>query len=230
MLAYLVPLAIPLLLLDADMKKVAKSSGRLLKAFIVGSFGTLFGTLVAYKIVPMSKIVGSNKIAAALCARHIGGAINFVAVSDILQTSPELIAAAMAADNVVVALYFAFLFAITSSDTTSNYKPETVDRELAHRQPSPVNLTTLSHALTLSFMINLLAQLLRHMFGISPILSVSLIAVAIATAFPVNMQSISQAGGAIGVIFMQLFFSVTGAMGHIPSVIKVAPSVFVHTS
>ena len=29
---------------------------------------------------------------------------------------------------------------------------------------------------------------------------------------------------------MQLFFAVTGAMGHIPSVVKVAPSVFFHTA
>ena len=29
---------------------------------------------------------------------------------------------------------------------------------------------------------------------------------------------------------MQLFFAVTGAMGHIPSVLRVAPSVFFHTT
>lgn len=35
-----------------------------------------------------------------------------MAVSDILQTSPELVAAALAADNVVIAVYFAFLFSL----------------------------------------------------------------------------------------------------------------------
>jgi uncharacterized membrane protein len=48
---------------------------------------------------------------ATLC-KQIGGAVNFVAVSDILQTPPALVAAALAADNVVIAVYFAFLFSL----------------------------------------------------------------------------------------------------------------------
>lgn len=110
---YLVPLSIPLLLLDANLKRCISTTGNLLKAFLLGSVGTVVGTLVAYALVPMRNTVGGAKIAAALCARHIGGAVNFVAVADILKISPELVAASMAADNVVVALYFAFLFLIS---------------------------------------------------------------------------------------------------------------------
>lgn len=33
----------------------------------------------------MREVEGAWKIAAALCSRHIGGAINYVAVSDVLQ-------------------------------------------------------------------------------------------------------------------------------------------------
>lgn len=40
--------------------------------------------------------------------------MNFVAVSEILNVSPEVIAAALAADNLVIALYFSFLFLITA--------------------------------------------------------------------------------------------------------------------
>lgn len=43
-----VPLAVPLLLLDADLKKCFRSTGTLLKAFLVGSMGTLVGTICAY--------------------------------------------------------------------------------------------------------------------------------------------------------------------------------------
>jgi uncharacterized membrane protein len=35
------------------------------------------------------------KVAAALCARHIGGAINFVAVAETLSMSPAVVSAAM---------------------------------------------------------------------------------------------------------------------------------------
>ena len=64
-------------------------------------------------MISLYHLKGWMKIAAALCARHIGGAVNFVAVSDFFQTPPDAVAAALAADNVVVALYFAFLFAIS---------------------------------------------------------------------------------------------------------------------
>ena len=43
-----VPLAVPLLLLDADLQKCFKSTGTLLKAFLIGSVGTFVGTVVAY--------------------------------------------------------------------------------------------------------------------------------------------------------------------------------------
>lgn len=70
-LKYFIPIAIPLLLLDADLNKCIKATGSLLKAFLLGSVGTIIGTLVAYLLVPMRKLNGADKIAAALCARHV---------------------------------------------------------------------------------------------------------------------------------------------------------------
>ena len=61
--------------------------------------------------------------------------MNFVAVSDILQTSPELVAAALAADNVVVAVYFAFLFSLcrpSSDEELLAMKPAVVSGEMMH--------------------------------------------------------------------------------------------------
>lgn len=68
---------------------------------------------MTYKILPLSTYLGENgwKISSALAARHIGGAINFVAVCETLNVNEgSIVSAAIAADNVVVALYFAFLF------------------------------------------------------------------------------------------------------------------------
>lgn len=70
-LKHFVPLAIPLLLLDADLRKCIRVTGRLLQAFIIGSIGTVAGTFVAYYFIPMKGILGGEKIAAALCARHV---------------------------------------------------------------------------------------------------------------------------------------------------------------
>lgn len=209
-LSFLVPMAIPLLLLDADIRKVFKSSERLLLAFIIGSIGTCVGTLIAFKLVPMKGVVGASKIAAALCARHIGGAVNFVAVSDVLSVPPELVAAALAADNVIVALYFSLLFAITSadiqapSDTSQTTSPD-MRRE---RVRTSIDVVSLSTAITLSLVINLFSQLLKISFGFSSIVSVSLIAVILATSFPAQLQRLSPAGGPAN-IEMYLFCSRT---------------------
>lgn len=81
-------------------------------AFIIGSLSTVISTILTYTILPLS-FLGQNgwKIGSALAARHIGGAINFVAVCETLNVdNGSIVSAAIAADNVVVALYFAFLF------------------------------------------------------------------------------------------------------------------------
>ena len=45
---YVVPLSIPLLLLQCDMRKIGKESGRILIIFLIGSVGTACGALLAY--------------------------------------------------------------------------------------------------------------------------------------------------------------------------------------
>lgn len=304
-LKWLVPMSIPLLLLDADLKKCLKDTGTLLSAFLVGSLGTLLGTLAAFLLVPM-KFAGDGgpKIAAALCARHIGGAVNFVAVADILAVRPDLMAAAMAADNVVVAAYFAFLFLIsvperndeevgtTTSSHTSSSDGSTVAQAVAQvakcpipmfrspdvapaaamlmapvsttsvsvaasplttidepalpmrpaglsqqrREKYPVSLLGVSVALSIALVLSSLSlglSLLSRRWipgGASPMLLVSLLAVCTATAFPATLSRVSKAGGVVGVLFMQLFFGVTGGQGHIPTVLSYGPSLFLHTT
>ena len=117
---FLVPIAVPLLLLDADLKRCFVYMKQLFKAFVIGALGTIAGTFIAYLIIPMRSIENSYKIATALCARHIGGAINFISISEILKIPPELITATIAADNLVVAIYFTFLFVISPPDRNAS--------------------------------------------------------------------------------------------------------------
>lgn len=49
-------------------------------------------------------------MAAALGARHIGGAVNYVGVAETLGISGSAQAAGLAADNLVCAAYFAVIF------------------------------------------------------------------------------------------------------------------------
>jgi uncharacterized membrane protein len=79
--AYLVPLAVPMLLFDSDLRRVLRDTGSLLTAFGVGAVATVVGTLVAYPLLPLRSLgMDGYKVACCLAARHIGGSINFVAV------------------------------------------------------------------------------------------------------------------------------------------------------
>jgi uncharacterized membrane protein len=100
---HLVGLAVPMLLYDSDVRRIVRETGTLLLAFAVGSVATVVATVAAFRAIPMSALsaIGgpglsdAPKVAAALCARHIGGAINFVAVAETLRLSPSVVSAAM---------------------------------------------------------------------------------------------------------------------------------------
>ena len=93
---YLVPLAVPLLLFDSDRKRVINDTGTLLAAFGIGAFATIVGTLLAFPIIPLTSLGADTgwRVACALAARHIGGAINFVAVAETLKVGGSAVSAA----------------------------------------------------------------------------------------------------------------------------------------
>ena len=92
---FFVPLAVPLLLFDSDLKRVVNDTGTLLAAFCVGAFATVLATIVTFPIVPLTNLGDEGwRVACALAARHIGGAINFVAVAETLNIGGDAVAAA----------------------------------------------------------------------------------------------------------------------------------------
>ena len=69
---YVVPLAIPLLLLQCDMRKIGKEAGRLLLIFLIGSIGTAFGAIIGYGI--FSKFIPElAALAGVFTGTYIGG-------------------------------------------------------------------------------------------------------------------------------------------------------------
>ena len=106
----ILPLAVPLLLFGANLRVVFKSTGRLVPLFCFGSMGTLLGGVVGYVAVPLLSLGDEAwKVCAALTSRHIGGAVNYVAVANVLTVSPTVLGAGLAADNLCnVADYVAF--------------------------------------------------------------------------------------------------------------------------
>ena len=221
----LVPLSIPLLLFDSNISRIISSTGSLLKAFFVGTFSTLLATVISYRLVPMRQLKHESwAVASALASRHIGGAINFVAVAETFNISPQTVAAAIAADNVVVALYFIFLFAIAKSGAD-----DVVNADDAAIPPATaLTLESLSLSLTISSILVFLGKQLtsRIMPSFSALPFISLLTVLGATALPRVFEPLATSASVLGVIFVQLFFATAGAGGSIAAVISTSPTLF----
>ncbi|KAG8638381.1 hypothetical protein MANES_14G023100v8 [Manihot esculenta] len=228
-LEFLLPLAVPLLLFRADLRRVIQSTGTLLSAFLLGSVATTVGTLLAYWIVPMRSLgQDSWKIAAALMGRHIGGAVNYVAIADALEVSSSVLASGLAADNVICAIYFTTLFALASKIPPESSTETNVEIESGSEPTNKLPVLQLGTSLAVSFAICKAGSYLSQSFGIQggilPI--VTAIVVILATAFPTQFNYLAPSGEALALILMQVFFTVVGASGNIWLVIKTAPSIF----
>lgn len=242
---FLVPLAVPMLLFDSDLKRVMSDTGSLLFCFGLGAVATVVGTLVAFPLIPLSGLGPDMgwRVASALAARHIGGAINFVAVAETLNIPGTAVSAAIAADNVVTALYFAFLFYISvpgegpqkadarneSVDSIGESALDVADPEDVTNDTTGISLSSLGMAVTVSSLLVTSGRILTRALlppGTSALPLMSVLTVAAATAFPKFFQSIRTAGTAVGIIFIQLFFAASGAAGNLGLVLRSAPSLF----
>ncbi|WZY76002.1 hypothetical protein YC2023_022386 [Brassica napus] len=230
-LNFLLPLAVPLLLFRADLRRVVQSTGKLLLAFVIGSVATTVGTALAYYLVPMRALgPDSWKIAAALMGRHIGGAVNYVAIANALEVSPSVLAAGLAADNVICAVYFTSLFAIGSKIPAETLPPPTSDAETSKgsETENKIPVLLIATGIAVSLAICKVGALLTKHFGVSggSLPAITAVVVVLATVFPSQFGRLAPSGEAMALILMQVFFTVIGASGNIWSVINTAPSIF----
>ncbi|MBU5436636.1 DUF819 family protein [Tissierella sp. MSJ-40] len=110
---YVVPLAIPLLLYKANIKKIWRESGRIVIVFLLSAMGTLLGTFIAF-LALRNRIPELYKMAAMMTGSYIGGGVNFVAMAESFATPGEWVSALVVADNLLMALYFFVLIGIPS--------------------------------------------------------------------------------------------------------------------
>jgi len=108
-----VPVGIPLLLLECNLKKIWRDAGRMLAVFLIGALGTFCGAFLAFfalRGVYTSSGGSVRELAAVtsmMTGTYIGGSVNLSAMA--LQhglQGTDLTAAAIVADNLLMALYF----------------------------------------------------------------------------------------------------------------------------
>lgn len=112
-----VPMAIPMLLLQCNLKKIWTETGRMLVIFLIGAAGTTVGAFLAYFILkgPFGNAEDLARVASMMTGSYIGGGVNFAAMASQYAAGEDLTAAATVADNLLMAAYFFALIAFAGA-------------------------------------------------------------------------------------------------------------------
>ena len=111
---YAVPLAIPLLLLQTDIRRIHKETGRFLLIFLIGAAGTVAGTCLG-TVLLRGASDSMPGVAAMMTGSYIGGGVNFTALADAFKVDSGIVASTTVADNLNMAVYFLVLLSIAGS-------------------------------------------------------------------------------------------------------------------
>ncbi len=220
----LVPLAIPLLLFKADLRRIFRESGNILILFLVASFATLLGALIGYFMIDLGP--EGAKIAGSYAAAWIGGAMNLVAVAEAVDLSKETFAVAISASSPVSVLALLALLTVPTlpwiqrvlpsaiNETAMSLKSENTDTP--GRQDDQVHarfrVEHICGAVALSFLICALSRWIAEVLGIPQysILIITILVVVIVNLKPAFFEAI-EGPFETGMILMYLFFAVIGA-------------------
>ena len=126
---YILPIAVTLLLFQADMRKILKESGRLFGIFNISAVGTLIGAIVATLLFG-GLIPEAYKAAGMMTGSYIGGGVNFVALSKIFEVNESIIGSLTVADNLNMAIAFLILLSIPTWAFFKKYFTHPYDDEI----------------------------------------------------------------------------------------------------
>ena len=233
--SYLVPIAIPLLLFKANLRRILKEAGPTLIAFAFGAIGTVLGTIIAFNLIPLGE--EGWKLAGIFCSTYIGGSMNFVSSAEALQMhSGDLLTAGVAADNLMMTIYFIILFALPSVKFLVKIFPthhedtkDDIRLDLSEENDNNnFELLDMAKALAISISICAVGFAIADLIAIkgTGILIITALIVIVATSFPKQMGAI-QGADKIGILLMQVFFAAIGASANIIVVLKFGPILFV---
>jgi uncharacterized membrane protein len=248
---YVVPLAVPLLLFDADIVRIRREGGRTFVAFHIATLGTLLGacvaTIIFYKYIPEIK-----GVIAMLSGSYIGGSVNLAAMRSVFDVSSGMTSATIVADNFLMAMYF---FVLMWIPTLPFFKERF---HMSHRADHPddrneenraarfwerheVSLLDIAASAAVTVIIVTLSakftDFIKALNGPSGLklllgqqyLVITTFTVILATVFPSFFRNIRGAKE-IGTFMIHIFFVVIGVPASISMILERSPVLFAFAS
>lgn len=253
---YVVPLAIPLLLMKCDVRKITKESGSMMVLFLIGSTGTTIGTFAAYAVLK-GKIPELEGISAMMTGTYIGGSVNLAALAKSFKVSGAMVSSATVADNLLMALYFFVLISIPTIPFFKKYFKhpymDTIEKMTSNGQnenkishywkAKEIGLKDIACTMAIGFIIVAVSQSLSGIFSViipktnlllnmvntllgNQYLIITTISVICASAFP---QFFGEIAGTqeIGTFLIYLFFFIIGVPASLIEIIQNSPLLLV---
>lgn len=236
------PLAIPLVLFSANLKKILKESGKMLGMFLIACCGTMIGAFIS-SIIFHGKIDEIWKAAAVLTGSQTGGSVNVVVMADVWNVTGSYFDAVYVADIITFTFTLFTLvmlpsIAILRKRFKCMYDTPIVESALkdesgASIEPS-MSIISIAKALAVSFIIvtvsvevaNLVNGatdnfIIQQLFG-QKYLLITLFTVILATIFPKFFDTM-QGAQDLGIFMMFIFFVAVSIEADLKQVLSIGP-------
>lgn len=255
---YVVPLSIPLVLFNSNLKRIWRESGKLVFIFLISSVGTILGA-IAGNWALASSVSESAAVAATMTGSYTGGTQNFSAMAAMTGLSGGMTSALVVADNLLMGVYFMLLMAIPNLKFFRKHYPhpyvdereqegalssETETNSASYWGRKDVSLKDIALSVATSFAIVAISNALCTLFTSIITPSNAFMEVLytllgnqylVLTTLTIVVTSVApkyceslHGAQEIGFFFIYLFLTVIGAPASLPIIIREAPMLLVY--
>ena len=241
----IVPVIIPLFLFKANIVQMMREASRLTLAFLLASFATVLGVLIATELVDVTSMLSGRLdanearagVAGLFTATYIGGSVNYAALGEIttLVEEASFFSAATAVDNVYSALYLTVLALLPAWHWLARKfiplaENPAIESGLKHleAEAKPISAATIAYTLALSLSIVAVSDAIVAATGVGMYryAIITLITVGLATFLPSMTKHLS-GSFELGIALSMVFFGSIAAGANVSAVISIAPMLIV---
>lgn len=233
---YIAPLAIFLLLLEVNLRTILKAGSAMLIIFLLGSFGTMAGVIIAMLVINGQESIGMmyKGIAGMFTGTYTGGSVNFNAIALHYGVAKDglLYTGSVVVDNILTTIWMIVSISapkilvkfrpnpvvISDAESSSDPAPSVKDFDKETVDPMMLGVLLGSGLAAIWFANAVAARLAAAGLPIPSILILSSLGLALAQIPAVNRLKGKKV---LGMFAIYLFLSVIGAFCDIAALISI---------
>jgi len=245
--SYITPIAIPLVLLNADIRRIGRESGKMLFMFLFACAGTMSGVVLASTIFH-NHVPELHKVAAIFTGSQTGGSMNVVVMAEVFDISKSMFNSVYIADILTFTFTLLALTLLPSIGFLRNHYgtlyPLNAANMVEHKEESEASygmtVFSVAKAIALSLVIVSISvaiagfvndsgahEIIKQLFG-QKYLVLTLITVILATLFPKQIGNIKGAQE-LGIFLMFIFFVAVSIEANLREVFAAGPILILYS-